>query len=656
VGIVEHRRSQETPKAAASAAVRGVGAGAQFRGARQTSAVSREGEGIALPRDIAFLVEEGFDRSALREAAAIAAASGRHAHGVLIARGRITEEAYVAALARHCGAAFSSEGPRADRILAPPLPDGLELPDVPAVFEDGANGRLLYSAPLGDGAGAALNLAGRMPGAFGRVVFTTKRALRMALFRAHRARLAELAANRLARAMPHLSAARAMPSRSRLMLAGLCIALIAGLTVTPLAAGALLGGALSLFYAGIIMLRAVLIARLDRVPEHRGESRYRPVPRAPEELPVYSVMAALYREENQTQALVGALSSLEWPASRLQVLLVCEEDDRATLAALARIRLPPGFQVVSCPAGEPRTKPKALDFGLPLCEGEFIVLYDAEDRPDRWQLREAYDRFRSDGEKLVCLQAPLMIRNRSENWLTRMFAMEYVTQFRGMLPALETYSAPLPLGGTSNHFRASFLREAGAWDPHNVTEDADLGIRLARFGGRCGTITLPTWEEAPPQLWPWLRQRTRWLKGWLQTIAVHGARPRRLHRELGPRGTLFFHLTLTSIVVSMLIHPFFLALAVAQTVKLFSGASLSGPELGALGLSAFNLAGGYTTYACLALCVHQRCGLRAGMLQYLSLPAYWLLISLAGWRALFQLFTNPFLWEKTPHGLSSEER
>jgi cellulose synthase/poly-beta-1,6-N-acetylglucosamine synthase-like glycosyltransferase len=300
----------------------------------------------------------------------------------------------------------------------------------------------------------------------------------------------------------------------------------------------------------------------------------------------------------------------------------------------------------------PPTKPKALNYALPLAAGEFTVIYDAEDRPHRYQLREAFERFRESGPELACLQSPLAVHNRTDNWLTAMFALEYETLFRGTLPALESLQAPFPLGGTSNHFRTAILWAAGEWDPWNVTEDADLGVRLARLGYRCGTLALPTMEEAPTRYGVWLRQRTRWLKGWIQTIFVHTRNPAALVRELGWRRTALFHLALSAIVLSALCHPIFLVLLAVELGRLVLGYNATGVALAMLAVAVFNLAAGYTTYAFFAHEIARRNG-RSVMPLLFTLPLYWLLISAAGWRAAWQFVFDPFRWEKTEHGLAN---
>ncbi|MEX6506858.1 glycosyltransferase family 2 protein [Jiella sp. M17.18] len=378
-------------------------------------------------------------------------------------------------------------------------------------------------------------------------------------------------------------------------------------------------------------------------------------PALPDEpLPVYSVLVALHHETTVVPHLVEALAALDWPASRLEIRLVCEADDVATIRAVrAAIRGRPQFAVIEVPPSEPRTKPKALNTALPLVSGEFVVLYDAEDEPDPGQLKEAYRAFRTGPAGLACVQAPLVIRNGQRNWLAGVFALEYAALFRRILPWLASHGLPLPLGGTSNHFVRAHLVAAGGWDSHNVTEDADLGLRLVRKGFRVGTITRPTFEDAPERLTIWYRQRTRWLKGWFQTYLLHMREPRRLLRELGMRRMAAFQLLFLGMLASSLVHPIFLGIVALFVTSLVDGA-LKVTDLDPLFvLDLINAAGGYGVFIALsgvALDARER---RTLPRFYPYLPLYWLLVACAGLRAFRQLFFAPHNWEKTPHGIEA---
>jgi hypothetical protein len=245
-----------------------------------------------------------------------------------------------------------------------------------------------------------------------------------------------------------------------------------------------------------------------------------PLPRPaciPEQaLPVYTLIIALYHEAEAVDGLIEALRELDYPPEKLDIKLVIETDDMKTWTALSRLRLAMPFEIVTAPNIGPRTKPKALNAALPFARGTFTAVYDAEDRPEPDQLRRVLGVFHGGSDDLACVQARLTIDNTADNWLARLFTAEYAAQFDLFLPGLAALSLPFPLGGSSNHFRTRVLREVGAWDPYNVTEDADLGMRLARLGYRTTVADSTTYEEAPAQLGPWLRQRTRWFKGWMR--------------------------------------------------------------------------------------------------------------------------------------------
>jgi cellulose synthase/poly-beta-1,6-N-acetylglucosamine synthase-like glycosyltransferase len=334
--------------------------------------------------------------------------------------------------------------------------------------------------------------------------------------------------------------------------------------------------------------------------------------------------------------------------------LVLEADDRETRARLDAMQLCAPFELVIAPQVSPRTKPKALNAALPSARGAFVAIYDAEDRPEPDQLRRALDAFAAGDGQLACAQARLTIDNTADNWLVRMFTAEYAGLFDVFLPSLAVWKMPLPLGGSSNHFRTDVLRRIGAWDPYNVTEDADLGMRLARHGYRTTVIASTTYEEAPARLRPWLRQRTRWFKGWMQTWLVHMRAPRRLMRELGFKGFVVFQLLAGGSALAALVHPLFLI----QLIWEVASAGRTGSNAAALSTSwhAATLLIGYLASIMLALVGLKRRGLLDCAWALMLMPLYWLLLSLAAWRALDQLLRDPYRWEKTEHGLARNSR
>lgn len=375
------------------------------------------------------------------------------------------------------------------------------------------------------------------------------------------------------------------------------------------------------------------------------------------DLPRYTVLVAMFREARVLPDLVTGLRALDYPAAKLDIKLVLEEVDHETIAAARALKLPPHFEIVIVPDGAPRTKPRALNYALQFACGEYVVIYDAEDRPDPHQLRKAAAHFRGAPPEVVCLQGKLTFDNASENWLAKQFTIEYASLFGGILPMLDKARLPIPLGGTSNHFRASVLRKLGAWDAHNVTEDADLGMRIYRAGLRAQVLESVTYEEAACQPGNWLRQRTRWLKGWMQTYCVHMRQPGRLLRELGWRGFLVFQGHFAGIVVAALVHPWSYVLIAHE---LTAGELLNSPaallDRPILMIALINLSVGYAASMLLGYLVVQDRRLRMLAPQILLIPAYWLLISAAAYRALYQLVVAPHYWEKTEHGVTRVDR
>jgi cellulose synthase/poly-beta-1,6-N-acetylglucosamine synthase-like glycosyltransferase len=284
-------------------------------------------------------------------------------------------------------------------------------------------------------------------------------------------------------------------------------------------------------------------------------------------------------------------------------------------------------------------------------------VFDAEDRPAADQLRRALDAFLTEDASIACVQARLTIDNTGDSCLTRMFTAEYAGLFDVLLPGLARHRLPLPLGGSSNHFVTQALREAGGWDAYNVTEDADLGMRLARLGYRAAVIDSTTYEEAPAEVGPWLRQRTRWFKGWMQTWAVHMRSPRSLARALGFKGFATFQLVVGGTVLSALVHPLFIgALAYATATGRIRLDTNDLVSVGLIVLYGGSLASGYITSAALGLVGLSRRRLLAHAWVLLLMPLHWLLLSLAAWRALYQLVRDPYRWEKTKHGLAKTSR
>lgn len=367
-------------------------------------------------------------------------------------------------------------------------------------------------------------------------------------------------------------------------------------------------------------------------------------------LPRVTILAPLFREAHALPGLVQAIDRLDYPRSRIDVKLLLEACDDETLGEALRLGLDRRFDVLIVPPSHPQTKPKACNYGLACARGELIVIYDAEDEPERDQLRIAAEHFAAGDERLACVQAKLNFYNPDDNWLTRLFTLEYCLWFDHLLPALDRLGAPVPLGGTSNVFRTDILAEVGGWDPYNVTEDADLGLRLAERGFRTAVIDSTTLEEANCRTGNWMRQRSRWIKGFMQTWIVH--RRRRWSRDW--RTILSVDLFVGGAAIAALLD---LPLAAALVAEWASGVSMTAalpPALRSLNMAA--LVVGNLAFLGLAAYAPLRRGLGSISPVALLTPIYWLMMSVAAWRALLQLATRPSFWEKTDHGLSVEAK
>ncbi|HEY4321640.1 MAG TPA: glycosyltransferase family 2 protein [Gemmatimonadales bacterium] len=368
-------------------------------------------------------------------------------------------------------------------------------------------------------------------------------------------------------------------------------------------------------------------------------------------LPVYSILVPVYKEEHVITTLLHALRDMDYPADKLDIILLFEENDPETLAAAKAAAPGANVRFMIIPAGDPQTKPKACNVGLLFAMGEFLVVYDAEDRPEPDQLKKAILAFRRGPPELVCVQAALNYYNWNENFLTRMFTLEYSFWFDYLLPGLDKLNLPIPLGGTSNHFKAQVLRELGGWDPFNVTEDADLGIRAAMHGFRVGIINSTTYEEANNQLGNWLRQRSRWIKGYMQTALVFSRDPLALVRRAGVTHTFGFVLLIAGTPLIFLIQPISVLLTIIWILTRSTAFEPLFPPI-VLYLSLFNLLIGNALAIYVNMFAVFKRKLHILVLFSLFNPFYWILHSIAAYKALGQLFTRPYYWEKTTHGLT----
>jgi glycosyltransferase XagB len=365
--------------------------------------------------------------------------------------------------------------------------------------------------------------------------------------------------------------------------------------------------------------------------------------------PVISILVALYRESDIAPRLVARLARLDYPTDLLDVILVVEAEDHVTRAALARSELPVWMRVITVPDGSVKTKPRALNHALDYARGAIIGIYDAEDAPDPDQLQKVVAQFQRSGPEVACLQGVLDYYNPHTNWLSRCFTIEYAGWFRLILPGIARLGLVVPLGGTTLFFRRSVLEELGAWDAHNVTEDADLGLRLARHGYRTNLVATTTGEEANCRMVPWIKQRSRWIKGYMMTWAVHMRSPGLLWRQLGPWRFFGVQVLFLGTIAQFLLAPVLWSLALVPLGVPHPALAVLPESLIWAGLALFTLS--ELTNLAIGVIGLWRSGQRLSWFWVPTLKLYYPLASVAGYKALIELATKPFYWDKTSHGI-----
>ena len=454
--------------------------------------------------------------------------------------------------------------------------------------------------------------------------------------------------------VPLNCSSRDMHGASHAQLPLLCCTIIAGLSVyAPVASFTVfcLLALLSLSLFTGLKLSGFLThfandGKIER--RQRAEPRQKTIKR----LPRISMLVPLFREANVCSDLLRRLQQLSYPRALLEVVLVLEQHDDITRAALDNVILPDWMQVIEVPQlGTLKTKPRAMNYALNFCSGDIIGVWDAEDAPARSQLEHVARTFEKLDDDVVCLQGVLDYYNPHINWLSRCFTLEYASWFRIVLPGLARLGLVVPLGGTTLFIKRDILEQLGGWDAHNVTEDADLGVRLCRDGYRTEMISTATHEEANCQVWPWVRQRSRWLKGFMVTYLVHMRHPRLLWKQLGWKRYLGFQAFFLGTVGQFLLAPFlwsfwFILLGVSHPsatilpmYMLYGAAAL---------LMLFELIGISISIAAAFASNRRHLAIWAPTMIF-----YFPLAAIAAYKALHELIWHPFFWDKTTHGVTA---
>ncbi|MBI1981145.1 MAG: glycosyltransferase [Methylocystis sp.] len=593
----------------------------------------------SIPVEIAFLSAHGVPEQVLQFAAATARRQGVCADQALLAEGLVPEEVFYRALAKHLGVDFLD---RAVDVCA----SGVTTVECGyARVRDASSGFLWLFAPSGSG---VFRLMSVRRAARGRPLFaiTTRTRFLEAARRADPADAARNAALLVERVDSELCARGGLQRKQVGLLLVTLIALAASLYVPffvlRLASALLLAGT---FLCGVFLRLFACAASFQDCAEAEplaGDAR----------LPVYTIVLALYQEAAVVRQLTRAIDRLDYPRAKLDVKFVIEADDEATAAALRAHPPRAPHEIVVAPEGVPRTKPRALNVAMPFARGSLVAVFDAEDLPEPRQLRRAATRFAAAPPNVACLQASLSIDNGELNWMTALFALEYAALFDVYNRGLALMGMPLFLGGTSNHFRIETLRAIGFWDAFNVTEDADLGLRLARAGFEVQTLASQTFEEAPASFTALVKQRTRWFKGWMQTFVVHCRRPLRLFVDLGARRAMATLAMFAGGLLGPLLGPFLAARMVYDAVFGALLAPASPLEIALSTLWCFLAIAGAAALVCPLAIGMRRRKLTRFRRALIYLPLWLAMLSIAAWRAVYELWRRPFHWEKTEHGLT----
>ncbi|GEE03879.1 N-acetylglucosaminyltransferase [Gordonia spumicola] len=431
------------------------------------------------------------------------------------------------------------------------------------------------------------------------------------------------------------------------------VIVLAAAIVSPQITATVVVSVLTVVYVAALVDRLVLFRRgLVSGALTVSDERARAV--GDDDLPSYTVLVPAYNEPEVVGDLIGNMRALDYPVDKLQVLLLLEEDDQVTIDAARAVAADDLVTVVLVPPAEPRTKPKACNYGLHFATGDIVTIYDAEDKPDPLQLRRVAAAFADLDDDVVCVQGKLSFHNGTDNVLTAWFTADYGIWFGYLLPGVMASRAPIPLGGTSNHFRRSLLDEIGAWDPYNVTEDADLGVRIAARGYRTAVIDSVTMEEANVDAINWVRQRSRWYKGYMQTWLVHTRRPVELVRTMGPVSVFRFSMLLAGTAVIACVNMLFWLIAavwIAGQLPAIS-ALFPGPVYF---LALTSLVFGNSSMIYMNVIAIREDGRGDLFWPALIVPLYWLMMSVASLKGMWQLIRNPSYWEKTFHGIAKTD-
>jgi glycosyltransferase XagB len=464
--------------------------------------------------------------------------------------------------------------------------------------------------------------------------------------------LSELTIMGLFNRNPEESAYKRLDKKMVALVSILVVLIATSLYIYPIYTLIALFGIIQVFYLSSIFFKLIvsIFGSKNRFKNRKGyENNYLDI----KEYPVYTILVPLFNEpEEVIKNLIKSIKNIDYPENKLDVIFLFEKYDEITLNIAKKCKPPDSWRFFIVPNGTPTTKPKACNYGLYFSRGKYLVIYDAEDRPEKDQLKKALYSFMINGREYACFQAYLNYYNKDENFLTKMFTLEYTYWFDYLLSGLHYLKLPIPLGGTSNHFRTADLLKISGWDPFNVAEDADLGIRFFAEGKRVGIIESTTYEEANCKPINWIKQRSRWVKGYLQTAIVYNRHPVKMIKQIGFMKWLSFQMMITGTPLTFLINPI---MWIFFIIWMTTGQGMPGlnlPEPVEIAGIISLIAGNFAMIMLNFIGAFSRKYYRLLSYSFLN-PVYWMMHSISAYKALWQLISKPYYWEKTKHGISS---
>ncbi len=421
-------------------------------------------------------------------------------------------------------------------------------------------------------------------------------------------------------------------------------------TIAFFAAGILFANSFGLVMIGLAILNYSLL-NFYRLQMVFTKDKIKDVPEPAidknrKEFPLVTILVPLKQENEVIHQTFSAISNLNYPSSSIQGIIIVESTDTLTKKSIETSIIPDGFEVMEIPTLPPFTKGRAIQRALLVAKGKYITIYDAESRPEPNQVIKAVEILEKEKGK-TCLQSIIRIENAKENEITSFFASEFWDWYDKRMVNLHKRGIPFGLGGNSFFLATETLKEVGGWDPFNVTEDAELTVRLIKNNVDIKLMNSITHEACPSTMKNWIKQRTRWSKGLLTTSIIH-----LISGKFGFKGFTFkqwYHFWLRMYVGNLI--PFFFAFIFI--LFLFQSFSYENFVLVNIVL-AINLVPSLIVSMWADKKNFNTMGIKIRIHNLFAVTLiYWGMYLWAGFRANYEFLFSPLKWHKTDHSNAS---